>query len=289
MQRNTFTLNNGIEIPYIGYGTYKVVGKDSKECIKMALEAGYRYLDTASFYGNEAELGQAVRESGIPREEIFIASKAWRDEMGYDQVKKAFYRTLELMQMDYLDLYLIHWPLPDADCDNWKELNVATWTAMEELYEEGKVRAIGVSNFFPHHLLNLFDNCKVKPVINQLEFHPGYTQDATVQFCQEHDILVQAWSPMGRMSVMHEPLLQNLAEKYQVSPVQLCLKYALQRNVHPLPKSSSMERMKENMDLFRFEISEEDMWYITTLPTMGWSGQHPDRPRVRFIESRDPY
>lgn len=289
MQMNTFTLNNGIKIPCIGYGTYKVVGDTSKNDMKMALEAGYRYLDTASFYGNEKALGQAIRESGIKREDIFISSKAWKDELGYENVKKAFAQTLERLQMDYLDLYLIHWPMTGFDCENWKEVNLKTWRAMEELYDEGKIRAIGVSNFLPQHLLDIMKRGRIKPAVNQIEFHPGYTQEATVHFCQEHGILVQAWSPMGRMSIMHEPLLQNLAEKYQVSPVQICLKYALQRNVLPLPKSSSMERMQQNMDLFGFEISEEDMWYITTLPLMGWSGQHPDRARVRFVESRELY
>lgn len=278
---DTYTLSNGVKIPCLGYGTYKAAEGNNAENIRMAIESGYRYFDTASFYGTEEYVGQAIRESGIPREEFFIASKAWKGEMGYKEVKEAFESTLQRLGMEYLDLYLIHWPLPAPDYADWKELDRQTWQAMEELYQEGKVRAIGLSNFLPHHIMNILDTCKVKPMVDQIEFHPGYTQEATVHFCKEQGIQVQAWSPLGRGRVFEDQLMLTLAEKYHVSVAKLCLRYAVQREVIPLPKASSKERMLENQDIFSFEISKEDMARIDTMPQTGWSGEHPDRERVR--------
>ena len=277
-----YTLNNGVQIPCVGYGTYKAAEGKSAEIIRMAIEAGYRYFDTASFYETESFLAKAVQQSGIPREEFFFASKVWKDEMGYEQTKAAFYRSLENLNTDYLDLYLIHWPRPSLDCREWKQLDVDTWRAMEELYEEGKIRAIGLSNFLPHHIENILEKCRVVPMVDQLEFHPGYTQEAAVRYCQEHQIQVQAWSPIGRTRVLREPLILELAEKYRVSPAQICLRFAVQKGIIPLPKSSSIERMKENQNLFSFEISKEDMYRLETMPQTGWSGEHPDRERVYF-------
>lgn len=279
---DTYTLNNGVKIPCVAFGTYKAAQGDNVEILKMAIESGYRYFDTASFYGTEKYLGQAIKESGIPREEFFITSKMWKEEMGYEGAKEAFGRSLENLGTDYLDLYLIHWPLPTPDCETWKALDIDTWKALEELYEEGKVKAVGLSNFLPHHIENLLENCRIKPMVDQLEFHPGYNQAAAVQYCKEHDIQVQAWSPIGRGRVLEDDMIVKLASKYGVSPAQICLKYALQKDVIPLPKSSSAERMKQNQDLFFFEISKEDMYRIDTMPQTGWSGEHPDRERVRF-------
>ena len=271
-----FTLRNGVQIPCIGYGTYKAADQNNADIIRMALETGYRYFDTASFYGTEQYLGQAIRESGIPRGELFVASKMWRDEMGYEQTKKAFQRSLERLETDYLDLYLIHWPRPDAACTDWKQLDIDTWRAMEELYAGGKVRAIGLSNFLPQHIETILRNCAVVPMVNQLEFHPGYSQEAAVRYCQAHGIQMQAWSPMGRARVLNDPLVTELAHKHGVSTAQICLRYALQRQVIPLPKSSSMARMKQNQDLFSYVLSQEDMFRLDTMPQTGWSGLHPD-------------
>lgn len=275
-----YILNNGVEIPAVAFGTYKAADGKSADVIRTAIEAGYRYFDTASFYGTETYLAEAVRESGISRDEIFIASKLWKTEMGYDNVKKAFERTLENLETDYLDLYLIHWPLPEPGYKEWKQLDKETWRAMEELYQEGKIRAIGLSNFLPHHIENILEDCTVRPAVDQIEYHPGYSQEAVVQYCKERDILVQAWSPIGRQRVLTEPLVQELAEKYGVSPARICLKFAVQRGIIPLPKSSSMERMKDNLDLYSFEMEQEDIWRLATMPQAGWSGEHPDRERV---------
>lgn len=271
-----YTLSNGVRIPCVGYGTYKAADGNGSAVIRMALEAGYRYFDTASFYQTETYVAQALRDSGISRSEVFLASKMWKDEMGYAQTKAAFQRTLERLETDYLDLYLIHWPRPDAGYGDWKQLDMDTWRAMEELYEAGKIRAIGLSNFLPQHIENLLQNGKIAPMVNQIEFHPGHTQEATVRYCQAHGIQVQAWSPMGRTRVLKDPLVQELAKNHGVSAAQICLRYAVQRQIIPLPKASSMERMKQNQDLFSFELTQEEMFRLDTMPPTGWSGQHPD-------------
>lgn len=271
-----FKLNNGMKIPCVGFGTYKAAEGNNVEVLKTDIEAGYRYFDTASFYQTEDFLGQAIRESNLPREDFFLVSKMWKDEMGYQQTKDALEKSLKRLGTDYLDIYLIHWPRPSADCENWKELDLETWRAMEELQKEGKIRGLGLSNFLPHHIKNILENGTVKPVVNQLELHPGYMQQAAVQYCKEHGIQMQAWSPIGRRRILEDGLILELAGKYQVSPAQLCLRFLLQNDIIPLPKSSSMERMKQNMDLFHFEISEEDVSRLATMPQAGWSGEHPD-------------
>ena len=277
-----FILKNGIEIPAAAFGTLKAAGRKSAQVGRAPIVAGYRCFDTASFYGTETYLAEAIRESGIAREEFFITSKVWKTEMGYENTKQAFERTLKNLDTDYLDMYLIHWPLPEPGYRDWKALDLETWRAMEDLYAEGKIRAIGLSNFLPHHIENILANCRVEPVTDQLEYHPGYSQEAAVQYCQERRILVQAWSPIGRRRVLEEPLVRELAEKYGVSPAQICLKFAVQRGILPLPKSSSPERMRENMDLFSFEMEKEDIWRLATMPQQGWSGEHPDRERVKI-------
>ncbi len=286
MEKTEFTLSNGVTVPAGVFGTYKAADGKSADVIGMAIEAGYRCFDTASFYGTEGYLAEAVERSGIPREEFFITSKLWKDEMGYENAKEAFHRSLERLKTDYLDMYLIHWPLPDPECRDWKELDVETWRALEELYREGKVRAIGLSNFLPHHIENILAHCTVAPMADQLEYHPGYSQEAAVRYCQDHGILVQAWSPLGRTRVLEDPMILSLAEKYGVSPAKICLGFALQRGVQPLPKASSQERMRENLDLCSFEMEQEDIWRLATMPQTGWSGEHPDRVRVRYEDMR---
>lgn len=286
MGREGFTLANGIKVPAQAFGTYKAADRRSAEVISMAIRAGYRYFDTASFYGTEEYLAQAIEGSGIPRSSFFITSKLWKDEMGYENAKAAFQRSIERLKTDYLDMYLIHWPLPDPKYSEWKELDAETWRALEELYKEGKVRAIGLSNFLPHHVENILAKCKIMPMVDQLEYHPGYSQEAAVKYCQDKGILVQAWSPLGRTRVLQDPLILTMAEKYGVTPAKICLVFAVQRGVQPLPKASSPERMRENLDLFSFELDQEDIWRLATMPQTGWSGEHPDRVRVRYEDMK---
>jgi len=278
--RQAFTLGNGVEIPAVGFGTYKTVNGQDETVICEAIRQGYRHFDTASFYFNEEAVGKAVKESGIPRDEFFITSKVWRDQLGYESTLREFEKSCEKLGTDYLDLYLIHWPRPADLNAEWKDLDVETWKAMEELYRAKKVRAIGVSNFLPHHLNNLLERTSIIPTVNQLEFHPGYMQKAAVDFSQRLGIQVEAWSPIGRARVLQEPILAELASKYEVSAAQICIRFALQCGVLPLPKSSSPDRMRQNLEVFDFQIEDDDMHRLMTLPQLGWSGEHPDRERV---------
>lgn len=273
-------LNNGVQIPCMGFGTYKAAEGKTSSIIQEAIRCGYRYLDTASFYQTETYVGEAVKNSGIPRNEFFLVSKVWKDEMGYNQTLQAFEKTLENLQTDYLDLYLIHWPKPSPDYVNWEMLDIETWRAMEELYRQGKVRAIGLSNFLPHHIENLLKHCEILPAVDQLEFHPGYTQQSAVQYCKEHNMIVQAWSPLGRRRVLDDELIVKLAGKYHVTQAQICLRYVLQKGIIPIPKSSTEERMKNNQDIFEFELTQSEIYQLDTMPPVGWSGEHPDRERV---------
>lgn len=275
-----FVLQNGVKMPHIGYGTYKCTDGSDGQIVRMALEAGYRLLDTAAVYENEEYVGKAVRESGIPRKEIFLTSKVWKTNLGYEKTKKSFEESLERLQTEYLDLFLLHWPKPASDTENWKELDRESWKALEEFYHQGKVRAIGVSNFLPHHLEALMENADVRPMVNQLELHVGYLQEAAVQYCKSWGIQVQAWSPLGRRRVLEEPAVVGMAEKYNVSPAQFLLKFLLQQNLGVIPKASSMERMRQNLELPDIEITEEDLCFLRCLPQIGWSGEHPDLERV---------
>ena len=274
--RELCTLNNGLKIPCVGFGTYNPEGVEYESIIMKAIEVGYRYFDTASYYQTEVDLGNAIRNSGVAREEIFISSKLWLDEMGYENAKEAFRKTLERLKTDYLDLYLIHWPRPNQEYKEWKELDVETWRALEELYKSGQIRGIGLSNFLPHHIENIVKHATVKPVVNQLEIHPGFSQEVTVNYCKEHDIRVQAWSPLGRRALLEDVLIKELAVKYGVTPAQICLRYLIQKRIIPLPKSSTEERMIDNLDIFSYSIHSEDMYRLETMPPTTWLGSHPD-------------
>lgn len=280
MINDCYILNNGMKLPCLGFGTYNDKDGDNLEIIRTAIRAGYRFFDTASIYETERALGQAIRESGIPREEFIIETKCWVDELGYDNAKKAFEASLRRLQMDYVDLYLVHWPRQTgADDENWKELDLETWRALEELQAEGKVKAIGCSNFLPHHLENLLANCKVRPVVDQLELHPGYSQEAAVAYCLAHDIRPMAWSPLGRgreNALAGNSVLGRLAEKYKKSIPQINLRFLIQKGIIPIPKASTLGHMKSNMDVFDFCLTEEDMWILSCMPQTAWLGEHPD-------------
>lgn len=275
MKKEYTVLSNGVKMPNLAFGTFKVNEGDDIQIILDAIEAGYRHFDTAAFYNTEEALGKAIKKSGLPREKFFVTTKVWKTCMGYEGAKKSFEESLKKLDMDYVDLFLIHWPIPDEKSD-WKKLDIETWKAFEEIYKEGKVKAIGVSNFLNHHMQNILDNCKVVPMVNQIEFHPGYIQKDVVDFDKEHGIVVEAWSPLGRERVFKDELLNELAEKYNKSVAQICLAFALQMDVVPLPKSSSIERMKQNMDI-DFELKKEDFEKIVNMEETGWSGLNPDK------------
>lgn len=274
MKKEYTVLSNGVKMPNLAFGTFKVNEGDDVQIILDAINVGYRHFDTAAFYNTEEALGKAIKKSGIPREEFFITTKVWKTCMGYEGAKKSFEESLEKLDMDYVDLLLIHWPRPDEKSD-WKKLDIETWKAFEEIYKEGRAKAIGVSNFLNNHMQNILDNCEVVPMVNQIEFHPGYIQKDVVDFDKEHGIVVEAWSPLGRERVFKDELLNKLAEKYGKSVAQICLAFAIQMDVVPLPKSSSVERMKQNMDI-DFELEEEDFEKIVNMEEMGWSGLDPD-------------
>lgn len=273
---DSFKLNNGYDIPCIGYGTWQTPdGETAIKSVKTAIENGYRHIDTASVYGNEISVGQGIKESGINREDLFVTSKVWNTNRGYKNTKIAFEKTLKDLGLEYLDLYLIHWPASKHQFENWEQINLDTWRAMTELYKEGKIKAIGVSNFKPHHLKALMET-EVKPMVNQIEFHPGQTQEETLEYCRKNNILVEAWSPLGTGRILKNEILATIAEKYNKSVAQICIRWCLQNGVVPLPKSITTSRIKENANIFDFVISDKDMKTINDMDYCGGSGLDPD-------------
>lgn len=271
-----YTLRNGIKIPCIGMGTWKLTEGDTCErLVQYAIELGYRLFDTAANYGTQRGLGRGIALSGIKREDVFITSKLWNTERGYATTLAAFERTLNELQMDYLDLYLIHWPAAPHQFSNWEQLNLDTWRAMTELYNAGKIRAIGVSNFLPHHLRALMET-EVKPMVNQLQFHPGMMQEEAVAYCRANDILVEAWSPLGSGKILNNALLNEIAAKYGKSTPQICLRWVLQHGLPSTPRPDLPEHLKENLEIFDFEISDADMQRIDAMPYVGGLDYHPD-------------
>lgn len=274
--QKTFKLNNNNQIPAVGFGTWQTPDDETAiNAIHAAIDNGYRHIDGAAIYKNEKSVGIGINTCGIDRKELFVTSKVWNSERGYDSTLKAFEKTLADLQLDYLDLYLIHWPANAVQFENWEELNAETWRALEKLQADGKIKNIGLSNFLPHHLKALLKTAKVKPAVNQIEYHPGFMQKDCVQFCQENDILVEGWSPLGRGEVLTNESLIAIADKYSKSVAQLCIRWALQNNVAPLPKSVTPSRIKENFEVFDFEISTEDMAVINEME-FGGSGLNPD-------------
>lgn len=269
-------LKEDVFIPEIGLGTWKMDNQDSaKQSILTALQIGYRHIDTAMSYGNEESVGQAIKESGIPRSEIFITTKLSNDFRGKTETLHAFDKSLQRLQTDYIDLFLIHWPAPKQYRDRYIELNNETYAAMEELYSLGKIKALGVSNFLVHHLEEL--SIKVPISVNQIEFHPYYADWKTIDYCHSHNITVEAYSPLGRGQILHDPVILKMAMKYQKSLAQICIRYALQNNIIPLPKSQTKKRIEENINVFDFEISKEDMQILKSLSKVdGKIGSHPD-------------
>ncbi len=276
--KETVALKNGIEIPAIGYGTWLVNdAKTAAATVAEAVKAGYRHIDTAAYYGNEASVAEGIRMSGIPREKLFVTSKVWYTDRGYEKTMAAFERTMDAFSFDYLDLYLVHWPAVPKNYDNWKELNAETWRAMEAIYRSGRVRAIGVSNFLPHHLEPLLETAEIIPMVNQIEFRPGYAQIECADWCNGRGIVPEAWRPLGAGAALKGEVLTELSKKYQKSPAQICIRWVLQHGLIPLPKSANPVRMRENLRVFDFELSAEDMLKIDALPLDEESALPPDR------------
>ena len=271
------TLSNSVSMPCLGFGTYKSRnGEEATTAVFNALCCGYRMIDTASFYENEESVGEAFRASCLKRGDVFITSKLWNTDRGYDNAMRAFEKSLKELRMDYLDLYLIHWPANALQYEEPHKVNLDTYKALISLYEQGVVKSIGVSNFKAHHLEPLMYT-NVKPQVDQIEFHPGFMQIETRDYCKKNDIVVQAWSPMGRAEVFSHETIKALSEKYNCTPAQLCIRWCMQHSTVPLPKSVTKERIVSNLDVFSFKISEEDMRLIDMMPFCGGSGHDSDK------------
>ena len=274
---NRMRLNNGTCIPVLGYGTRAVkesAGIEESLTICLATECGYRHIDTAARYGNEAGVGEGIKKCGLKREKIFVTTKLCLTQHGYDNARKAFEESKKKLKLEYVDLYLIHWPMPKEHFFDWKDNLLETWAAMEAIYHEGEAKAIGVCNCLPEHLAHLIDKGKILPAVNQIEFHPGFTQFDTLRFCREYDILVEGWSPLGQGGLLKMPLLVKVAKQYGKTPAQLCIRYAMQHDVLPIVKSVNKDRMIQNAKVFDFTISAEDMNLLDNVPLF-LVGPHP--------------
>ncbi len=267
--QSTTKLSNGVEMPWFGLGVYKVEeGDQVVNSVKWAIEAGYRSIDTAALYQNEEGVGQAIKESGVPREELFITTKVWNSDQGYDATLQAFEKSLSKLGLDYVDLYLVHWPVKGKYKD--------TWRALEKLHEDGKVRAIGVSNFQIHHLEDLLADAKVRPVVNQVELHPLLSQVELRNYCKEQGIQIEAWAPLAQGRLLDNPTLQAIADKHGKSIAQVLLRWDIQSGIVTIPKSIKKERIVQNADIYDFELSAEEMKQIDDLNEDRRFGADPD-------------
>jgi diketogulonate reductase-like aldo/keto reductase len=274
---DTYTLHNGVEIPCIGLGTWQVPDGDlAYNAVRDALSIGYRHVDTAAVYGNEESVGRAVRDSGIPRDQIFVTSKLWNTVRGYNETKEAFEETLRKLGLDYLDLYLIHWPNPAGFRDRWKEANAETWRAMEDLYKEGRIRAIGISNFLEHHIEALLETAEIIPMVNQIRLCPGDTKADLVAYCRDKGMVIEAYSPFGTGKAFEVPEFKQTAAKYNKTVAQLLVRWSLQMGFLPLPKSTNAARMKENADVFDFELDEDDVAHLAGMTGACGESWDPD-------------
>ena len=266
---DTVKLANGVEMPRLGLGVWKAKdGEEVQNAVKAAIQTGYRLIDTAAVYKNEEGVGKAIKESGVSREDLFITTKVWNDDQGYESTLQAFEESRKKLGLEYIDLYLIHWPVKGK----YKE----TWKALEKLYEDGLVKAIGVSNFQVHHLKDLLSDAKVKPMVNQVEFHPYLTQKELLSYCNEENIQLEAWSPLMQGEVVRVDVIKELAEKYGKTPAQIVLRWDLQHGVVTIPKSVKEHRIQENADVFDFELSREDMDKLDALNKNHRYGPDPD-------------
>lgn len=269
-------LRNGKKIPLLGYGTYKLNERVS-ECVSHALQVGYRHVDCAELYDNQVEVGKGLKISGLKREDFFVTSKVWNDNREYEKTLKSFDKTLKDLQLDYLDLFLIHWPANEKQFPKESnKMNLETWRALTKLYKDGKVKAIGVSNFLPHHLEPLIDT-EIKPMVNQIEFHLGLLQAETLKYCKENGIIVEGWRPLGKTAeAVKNETVMRIAKANGKTPAQICLRWVLQNGVIPLVKSKSFDRIEENFNIFDFELLNKDMNELNKIPYFFGSGHNPD-------------
>jgi len=263
-------------IPHIAFGTWKMDPEQAEEAVCAAIRAGYRQIDTATAYANEPGVGTGIAKSGARREELMISGKLWTTKRSYDAAIKACKRSLKSLGLLYFDQYLIHWPAPPALFERWQEMNAETWRAMEALLQEGTVRSIGVCNCKPRHLEALKKTALVSPAVNQIEFHPGYFQAETAAYCKMHKIAIEAWSPLGSGTLLTNPVLARIAAHHQREVAQICLRWCVQHGALPVSKTVSPERMRSNLQVFDFTLSEEEMEEIDRLPLLGYSGLDPD-------------
>jgi 2,5-diketo-D-gluconate reductase A len=267
----TVTLNNGVEMPQVGYGVFQVSAEEVQEAVRLAIEAGYPMIDTAAAYGNEDGVGKAIADSGVAREDLFVTTKLWNSEQGYDSTLRAFDESMGKLGLDVLDLYLIHWPVPKRDT------YVDTWRAFQQLYADGRVRAIGVSNFHVNHLNRLAAETQITPAVNQIELHPGLPQDELRGYHKEHGIVTEAWSPIGQgQGLLDDPTVVSIADRIGKSPAQTVLRWHLQLGVVVIPKSVTPQRIKDNLAITDFELSTEDMAALSDLTGVGRVGPDPD-------------
>jgi len=267
--QDTTTLHNGVKMPWFGLGVFKVQeGSEVVESVKAALKNGYKSIDTAAVYRNEEGVGQAIKEAGVPREELFITTKVWNTDQGYESTLQAFETSMGKLELDYLDLYLIHWPV----AGKYKE----TWKALEQLYKDGRGHAIGVSNFHVHHLKDLMADSEIKPMVNQVEYHPHLAQTELLEFCKAEGIQMEAWSPLKQGELLSKPIIVEIAEKHKKSPAQVILRWDLQNEVVTIPKSVKEHRIIENADIFDFELSAQDMDRLNSLNKNERVGPDPD-------------
>ncbi|HSF84411.1 MAG TPA: aldo/keto reductase [Acidimicrobiia bacterium] len=268
---STVTLNDGIEMPRLGLGVFKSEpGAETENAVRWAIEAGYRHIDTASLYANEASVGAGIRASELPRSEVFVTTKVWNTDQGYDATLRAFDRSLVELGFDYVDLYLVHWPVPA------RGLAGETWRALEAIKAEGRSRSIGVSNFEPHHLDQLAETSEVVPSVNQVELHPYLQQQHLQEYCAEHGIRLEAWSPLAKGAVVDDAMLTRIGNRHGKTPVQVTVRWMLQKGIVTIPKSVKQQRIVANADVFDFELSPDEMAEIETLDRDGRTGPHPD-------------
>lgn len=275
---DTYTLNNGVKIPVVGFGTWQTPdGEVAEKSVLAALNSGYRHIDTAAAYGNEESVGRAIKKSGIRRDELFVTTKLWNSDHGYENTKKAIDTSLMKLGLDYLDLYLIHWPNPVAMRDNWAELNSESWQAMEEAQKAGKIRAIGVSNFRKHHLDALLENADVIPAVNQIYLNPSDLESDVRKENDKHQILSEAYSPLGTGDLLGNELVNKLAQEHGKSPAQILIRWSLEHGFLPLPKSVHEEYIKANGQVFDFSLSADEMKLLDGLEGKGNSALDPDQ------------